>query len=164
MKTYNYGKKRLVFNIIVCVLMFGLASGYLIYDMNSYFTRFGMTGFLVLFGIYVIRLMIKDYKCPLTLGENYIELSTYGVRHKINYSQISTIKHMGLSHFIFWDSLTIVCENGQRIGVESAYENYFEIWNLIIDNAQKSNPNLEVHDSIIKRMNRQPKDDSEKSK
>ena len=155
MKTYNYSKKRLVFNIIVCVLMFGLASGYLIYDMNSYFTRFGMTGFLVLFGIYMIRLMIKDYKCPLTLGENYIELSTYGVRHKINYSQFLTIKHMGIRQFIFWDSLTIVCKDGQKIGVESAYENYFELWSSIIDNAQKNNPNVEIHNSIKKRMNRQ---------
>ena len=135
--------------------MFGLASGYLIYDMNSYFTRFGMTGFLVLFGIYIIRLMIKDYKCPLTLGENYIELSTYGVRHKINYSQFSTIKHMGVRQFIFWDSLTIVCKDGQKIGVESAYENYFELWSSIIDNAQKNNPNVEIHNSIKKRMNRQ---------
>ena len=62
------------FLISLCVLMFGFASWYLIYDMNSYFTRFGMTGFLISFGFYVIYLMIKDYKCPLTLDENYIEL------------------------------------------------------------------------------------------
>lgn len=152
MKTYTYSKKRLIINVITCVLMFGFASWYLIYDMNSYFTRFGMTGFLISFGFYVIYLMIKDYKCPLTLDENYIELSTYGVRHKINYSQIATIKHMGHSRFIFWDSLTIICKDGQKIGVESAYKNYFELWNSIIDNAQKVNPNIEIHDSIRKRM------------
>ena len=135
--------------------MFGLTSGYLIYEMNSYFTRCGMTGFLIYFGFYVIHLMIKDYKCPLTLDENYIEISTYGTRHKINYCQISTIKHMGISHFIVWDSLAIVCKDGQKIGVESAYENYLELWNLIIENAQKNNPNVEIHDSIKKRMNRQ---------
>lgn len=152
MKSYNYSKKRLIFNIIACVLMFGIVAWYLICDMNSYFTRFGMTGFLISFGFYVIHLMIKDYKCPLTLDENCIELSTYGVRHKINYNQIVTIKHAGLPHFIFWDSLVIVCKDGQRIGVESAYENYLDIWDLIIENAQKNNPNVEIHDSIRKRM------------
>ena len=152
MKTYTYSKKRLIINVITCVLMFGFASWYLIYDMNSYFTRFGMTGFLISFGFYVIYLMIKDYKCPLILGENFIELSTYGVRHKINYSQIVTIKHAGLSRFIFWDSLGIICKDGKGIGIESVYENYLELWDSIIENAQKNNPNIEIHDSIRKRM------------
>ena len=62
---------------------------------------------------------------------------------------------MGVRQFIFWDSLTIVCKDGQKIGVESAYENYFELWSSIIDNAQKNNPNVEIHNSIKKRMNRQ---------
>lgn len=152
MKKYTYRKNRLIVNIITCVLMFGIASWYLIYYMNSYFTRFGMTGFLILFGFYVLDLMIKDYKYPLILGKNCIELSTYGVKRKINYSQIATIKHMGFSHFIFWDSLTIICKDGQKIGVESVYENYFELWNSIIDNAKKINPKVEIHDSIRKRM------------
>ena len=152
MKSYNYSKKRLIFNIITCILMFGSVSWYLICDMNSYFTRFGMTGFIISFGFYIIHLMIKDYKCPLTLGEDYIELSTYGVRRKINYSQIATIKHTGLSHFIFWDSLGIICKDGTGIGIESTYENYLELWASIIENAQKINPNIEIHDSIRKRI------------
>lgn len=151
---YTYSKKRLILNIVTYVLMIGIVSLYLIYDMNSYFTRFGMTGFLILFGFYVIQLMVKDYKYPLKLSEKCIELSTHGVRHRINYSQIATIKHTGLSHFVFWDSLTIICKDGQKIGIESAYEDYFELWNSIINNAQKINPNIEIHESIRKRINR----------
>ena len=151
MKIYNYSKKRLTFDIIAYVLIITISSLYFKHNMNSDFAHYCVIS-LVSFGIYITLVMIKDYEFPLVLNVNYIELSVYGRYHKIDYNLIASIRHSGFSHYIFWDRLIIVCKDGKKICVESVYENYLELWNSIIEYAQKTNPNIEIHDSIKKRM------------
>ena len=96
--------------------------------------------------------MANDYKFSTEVNDSYVLISSYGHKHKIHYKDIISIKHMGIRHIAFCDALVIECSNGQKIGVDFVFENYLELWDLIIENAQKNNPNVEIHDSIRKRM------------
>ncbi|MBR5321462.1 MAG: hypothetical protein IKU41_06445 [Clostridia bacterium] len=155
MRTYKYNKTRFVIGIMLIGLICLCSAIILIFTTSSYYTRFGMSGMIVCFGIYIITSMIHDYKSSTKVNDISILISSYGKKYEISYKEIISIKYLGIRHIAFCDALVIECSNGQKIGVDFVFENYFELWNLIIENAQKNNPNVKIHDSIKKRMNRQ---------
>lgn len=152
MKSYNYNKTKFIIGIILISNILLCSAIILIFTTSSYYTRFGMSGMIICFGIYIITSMVHDYKFSTRVNDSFILISSYGNKHEIYYKDIISIKHIGIRHIVFCDSLVIECNNGQKIGVDFVFDNYLELWNLIIDNAQKNNPKIEIHDSIRKRM------------
>lgn len=152
MKKYNYNKTKFIVGIILIGVILLCSALILMFTTSSYYTRFGMSGMIFCFGIYIITSMANDYKFSTEVNDSYVLISSYGNKHKIHYKDIISIKHMGIRHIAFCDALVIECSNGQKIGVDFVFENYLELWDLIIENAQKNNPNVEIHDSIRKRI------------
>lgn len=152
MKSYNYNKTKFIFGIIIICTILLCAALILMFTTSSYYTRFGMSGMIICFGIYIVVSMICDYKFPAQANDNYILISSYGNKHEIYYKDIISIKHVGIRNLAFCDALVIECTDGKKIGVDFVFDNYLELWNSIIDNALKINPNIEIHDSIKKRM------------
>lgn len=158
MKSYNYSKTKFIIGITLIGIILLCSAMVLVFTTSSYYTRFGMSGMIICFGVYIIVSMIRDYKTPTMVNDSYFLISFYGKKHQIYYKDIVSIKHIGINGLAFCDALVIECSNGQKIGVDFVFEKYLELWDLIIDNAQKNNPNVEIHDSIRKRM-KKSKDD-----
>ena len=155
MKSYKYNKTKFIVGIILIGTILLCSAIILIFTTSSYYTRFGMSGMIFCFGIYIITSMVNDYKFSTEVNDSYVLISSYGNKHKIHYKDIVTIKHIGIRHIAFCDSLVIECSNGKKVGVDFVFDNYLELWSLIINNSQKTNPNVKIHNSIKKRMNRE---------
>ena len=155
MKSYKYNKTKFIVGIILIGTILLCSAIILIFTTSSYYTRFGMSGMIFCFGIYIITSMVNDYKFSTEVNDSYVLISSYGNKHKIHYKDFVTIKHIGIRHIAFCDSLVIECSNGKKLGVDFVFDNYLELWSLIINNSQKTNPNVKIHNSIKKRMNRE---------
>ena len=69
-------------------------------------------------------------------------------------SKKDLLKKMNISYgqLYRWKREELIPENWfMKLSVSSGQETFFEE-ELIIENAQKNNPNIEIHDSIRKRM------------
>ena len=54
MKSYNYNKTKFIIGIILIGAILLCSAIILIFTTSSYYTRFGMSGMVVFFGIYII--------------------------------------------------------------------------------------------------------------
>lgn len=113
---------------------------------------------LVIILIKIIEGIYQDYKFPAKANDSYFLISFRGKIYEIYYKDIVSIRrYTHVRHLSGADGLLIKCSNGMKVGIDVAYDNYLEFWSLVIDNAQKENPNVEIHKNVKKRINRELK-------
>lgn len=152
MKKYNYSKKKFITGISIIILILLSASAYLICIMNSYYTRFGISGMILCFGIYIVLSLLRDYHTPIKIYADYFTISVYGKIYPIYFNNVLSIKHFGVSGLPFADSLIITQKNGKKIGIDFVFEDYLELWTIIIERSTQSNSHIIIKDSVKKRM------------
>ncbi len=158
MKIFYQNKRKLIINVTCTILFILFGVLFLKFKTKSPGSRY--IGPITLFSILtrLIRGTYKDYKFLAKANDNYFLISYLGTKYEIYYEDIVSIRfNTFIRHFSGADALSIKCSNGIRTGIDVAYDNYLEFWLLVIDNAQKKNPNVEIHKNVQKRIKRELK-------
>lgn len=149
---FKHIKMPIIINIAIILPVVIVASVYLALTTHSYFVKYGMSGMIISIGVYTIWFLIKDYKSNLSIDNNKLIVTSQGTKYETTFNSIISIDYNGIPHSIIADCLILTFNSYGKITIDSSYEDYFELWSLLIEYSEQENSRVIIRDAVKKRM------------
>ncbi|MEG2081280.1 MAG: hypothetical protein RRZ68_06950, partial [Oscillospiraceae bacterium] len=83
---------------------------------------------------------------------NKLIVTSQGTKYETTFNSIISIDYNGIPHSIIADCLILTFNSCGKITIDSSYEDYFELWSLLIEYSEQENSRVIIRDAVKKRM------------